>query len=164
LLGQRVCASLLTERRRPLIKLFFCLIAAMVVGVGVILVAGVITENRSLALLGDGAFVATLGILIWRTPDISLGSAGSVLGAVTAFVASGIFLAGVGGVLYFSIPWIGRVLVHIFSIGFYPAGADVPFEFGALFWAFSMIALCAAGLAIGGSLRWLKQRQDREHS
>lgn len=143
-----------------MIKLFFCLIAAMVVGVGVILAANAVTDNRLLALLGDGAFVTTLGILIWRSPGISLGSTGSVLGAVTAFIVSGILLAGAGGALYFSVPWIGRVLVHIFSIGFYPAGADVPFDLGSLFWAFSMIALCAAGLALGGSLRWLQHRQQ----
>lgn len=144
-----------------MIRLFLCLLAAMVVGVGVILAFNAVTDDRSLAsLLGDGAFLVTLGVLVWRNPGISLGSAASVVGAVTSFIASSIFLAAVGGALYFSAPWIGRVLVHIFSIGFYPAGADVPFDLGALFWAFSMIALCAAGLALGGWLRWVQRHRE----
>jgi hypothetical protein len=142
-------------------RLFLCLIVALGTGIGVVLVANIVTNDRSVALLGDVAFVATLGILIWRSPRISLAAIGSVMGAVTAFIAAGIILAAVGGALYFSVPWIGRVLVHIFSIGFYPAGADVPFDLGALFWALSMIVLCAAGLALGGSLRWLSEPQNR---
>lgn len=142
-----------------LVKLFLCLISAMTAGVGVILGVNALTNDSSLAsLAGDLVFVTALGVLIWRGRGIALGSVSSVLGAVIAFIASGIFLAAVGGALYFSAPWIGRILVHIFSIGFYPGGADVPFDLGSLFWAFSMIALCAAGLTLGGSLRWLTER------
>jgi hypothetical protein len=144
-----------------LVRLFLCLIAALVIGVAVIVTANALTLDRAPAsLLGDAAFVSALAILLWRNPGISLGSAGSVLGAVVAFIMSSVILAALGGALYFSLSGIGRVLVHVYSIGFYPAGADVPFDFGSLFWAFSMMALCAAGLLLGGLLRWLGQRQE----
>jgi hypothetical protein len=139
-----------------LIRLYFCLLAGLAIAVGVILLANVVVGNPLTAsLAGDATFVLTLGILIWRNPALPLTSAGSVLAAVVAFIATGIFLADLGGATYFTIPPLGQVLVHVFSIGYYPPGADAPFDMGAMLWALSMLALCAAGLVAGGSLRSL---------
>lgn len=117
-----------------------------------------IDDPLTASLSGDATFVAVLAILVWRNSAIPLGSAASVLAAVVAFGVTGIVLADLGGALYFSVPPVGHVLVHVFSIGFYPPGADAPFDMGAMLWALSMLGLCAAGLAVGGGLRGLQHR------
>jgi hypothetical protein len=143
-----------------LIRLYFCLLMALAAAVTVILAANASTGDRLAAsLLGDAVFVSVLGSLIWRNAAMPLGSVGSVLAAVAAFIATGILLADIGGALYFSAPVVGRVLVHIFSIGYYPGGADAPFDLGAMLWALSMLVICALGLAIGAGLRVLRQSQ-----
>jgi hypothetical protein len=145
-----------------MVRLYFCLLAALLAAVVVILLANVAIGDRLVAsLAGDLVFLLALGVLIWRNTAIPLTAAGSVLAAVVAFIATGILLADLGGATYFSFPSLGRVLVHIFSVGYYPSGADVPFDMGAPLWGFSMLALCAVGLALGGVLRTVT---DRKHS
>lgn len=141
-----------------LIRLYLCSLAALAVAVAVILTVNVIVDDRLAAsLLGDAAFISVLGVLTGRNAAIRLGSVGSVLGAIVAFIATGILLADLGGALYFSAPVVGRVLVHTFSIGYYPGGADAPFGLGAMLWALSMLVICGLGLALGGGLQWLQQ-------
>jgi hypothetical protein len=141
-------------------RLYFYLLGSLAAGVGVILLANwLIGDPLAASLAGDGTFVALLAIFVWRNAAIPLRSAASVLAAVVAFGATGIGLADLGGALYFSAPPVGRPLVHIFSIGFYPPGADAPFDMGAMLWAFSMVGLCALGLALGAGLRAFQQQE-----
>lgn len=135
-------------------RLYFCLLASLAAGVGVILFANWLIDNRLTASLsGDATFMVVLAALVWRDRAIKLESAASVLAAVAAFDVTAIALADLGGALYVSVPSVGHALTHIFSIGYYPAGADAPFDIGAMLWTLSMLGLCAAGLAAAGGLR-----------
>lgn len=113
-----------------------------------------LTGNETVAaLLGNAVFVIVSGICIWRSRKLSVSSVTSVFGAVVGFIAAGIILADLGGLLYSSVPAVGYILINAFSIGYYPPGADAPFGMGAMLWAFSMLGLCAAALALGGLLK-----------
>jgi hypothetical protein len=143
-----------------MVRLYFCLLAALFAAAVIILLANVaVGDHLVSSLAGDVVFVLALGVLIWRNTAIPLMAAGSVLTAVAAFIATGILLADLGGATYFSVPSLGHILVHIFSVGYYPSGADVPFDMGALLWGFSMLGLCTLGLALGGLVRTVANRE-----
>jgi hypothetical protein len=137
-----------------LITLVFCFLAGLGAGMAVV---SALEEYDLLALLfGNLSFIIVSGAFIWRSRTLVLSSAGSVLGAACTFIGTGIVLADLGTKLYFSVPIAGRILVQVFSLGYYPPGADAPFDLGSMLWALSMLALCGAALAFGGFLKFLR--------
>jgi hypothetical protein len=137
-----------------LVTLFLCFLAGL--GVGMAVVSALDEYDLLAPLVGNLSFIVVSGVLIWRSRTVLLSSAGSVLGAVCAFIAIGIGLADWGAMLYFLVPVAGRILVHVFSLGYYPPGADAPFDLGAILWALSMLVLCGTALAVGGLLKFLR--------
>ena len=82
--------------------------------------------------------------------------AASPLPAVVATVAAvGLLaaLAVLGAVIHTRFPLAGAVLMESMTLGYYPPGADVPFEIGGLVWGLSMLALTGAALMAGGVFR-----------
>lgn len=140
-----------------MIRLYLCLLAGLVAAALTVEAVSAVTGNElGAVLLGDAVFILGSACCVWRMSTVPMSAAVSVLGAVFTFIATGIAFAYVGGPLYVSAPVIGHILVRAFSIGLYPAGADVPFEIGAIFWSASMLPLCAVILALAALLKYLR--------
>jgi len=143
------------------VKLFLALWAALVLaGLAHIAVFAVLGPSMWLESLGNSfspvgnfAFLIILALFVGRSRRIKAVSFGSAL------IVAG-FIATVLALVYFGL-WLtqismpaGLVLVGaIGAIGYYPPGADMPFEYGARLWAASALLLSGAGLLLGAALQ-----------
>jgi hypothetical protein len=65
-----------------------------------------------------------------------------------------------GGLVYEKSPVLGNVMMAAVSIGYYPAGADVPLVPGFGLWGASSIAVILFGLVAGGMLRTILRKAE----
>jgi hypothetical protein len=109
-----------------------------------------------IALPGNLTFLVTLVLLIAMVRRISLTLPSIVLSEV-AFVALGVASALLGIMTFERWKFAAILLLGaVGTIGYYPSGADVPFEGGAQDWALSVLLLINMGLLIGAGFRRLR--------
>ena len=134
------------------------------------LIPGFMTHElfrNSIDPLGNLLFVVLLGLVLYRYNEIEIITVRTII-AVLAFLATILVLSFVGIATYEASGFGLSVLALIGTIGYYPAGSDVPIDYGIPLWVLSSLVPIYLGLVLGvvlrrfGPRRFPTQQSQRE--
>lgn len=142
-------------------KLFLIMFLALILAAGATFalasinpdVVHVFVWQMTVNVPGNVLFLITTSILIAILPDVKLNAAqisfatAGIIGLIIALVIFGMVISE------FSLKTALPLLGLMGSLGCYPSGPDVPFEFGASIWAGFVVFLILLSVGLGIRLR-----------
>lgn len=110
--------------------------------------------RNSIDPLGNVLFIALLAIIITQVRIFRLLSIHTII-SIIGFFTSVVLISFIAMVMYEYLGFGLELLALIGTIGYYPAGADVPFSYGVQLWIMSSLVPIVVGLILGALLRRL---------
>lgn len=113
--------------------------------------------HNSIDPLGNVLFVLLVAVVLWCYRDIRL-TVAETLGAIPAFLITVLAMVFIGIFSYDRFHFGLQATALIGTIGYYPAGPDVPIQYGLPIWLASSLLTILVGLLLGAGLRRLPMR------
>lgn len=144
-------------------RVFFALFIANIAATGLRLAIdkicpGFLTDPslmHSLDPLGNILFILITALVVGHMKSVRLMTVQTAIGVLAFFLA--IIAVSLAGIMLFAGLGVGLdLLALIGTIGYYPAGADVPIEHGLQLWIASSLLPIGIGLVLGALLLHLK--------